>query len=98
MQKELVEKEGLIRHLEKLGRLANIALISLDSIEDSSFLNQMNYFKDEQKRKITEKAVGDILGHFVNNNGEIIDPTLDERVVTTPLNNLKHKVFYCYSA
>ena len=59
--KELVEKEGLIRHLEKLGRLANIALISLDSIEDSSFLNQMNYFKDEQKRKITEKAVWDIL-------------------------------------
>lgn len=91
--KELVEKEGLIRHLEKLGRLANIALISLDSIEDSSFLNQMNYFKDEQKRKITEKAVGDILGHFVNNNGEIIDPTLDERVVTTPLNNLKHKEY-----
>ncbi|MYV16667.1 winged helix-turn-helix transcriptional regulator [Lactobacillus rossiae] len=89
--KELVEKEVLIRHLEKLGRLANIALISLDSIEDSPFLNQMNYFKDEQKQALTEAAVGDVLGHFIDANGAVVDPDLDERVVTTSLNNLKQK-------
>lgn len=89
--KTSVEKESLIRYLEKLGRLANIALLSLDSIEDSPFLNQMGYFKDDQIEAITANAVGEVLGHFIDQNGNVVDSALDERVVTTPLNNLKHK-------
>ncbi|WP_268912302.1 sugar-binding transcriptional regulator [Lentilactobacillus sp. SPB1-3] len=89
--KELVEKESLVRYLEKLGRLANIALISLDAIEDSPILNEMNYFDDEEKQEIRDNSVGDILGHFIDDKGNIVNSKLEERLVTTPLSNLKHK-------
>lgn len=89
--KGIVEKEDHIRYLEKLGRLSNIALLSLDSIEDSLFLNRTSFFKDEQRQAIKNEAVGDLLGHFIDKNGDIIDPDLDERVVTTTLSNLKQK-------
>ena len=34
-------------------------------------------------------AVGDILGHFINKNGEIVDKDIDSRLISTSLDTLK---------
>ena len=34
-------------------------------------------------------AVGDILSHFIDANGQLVDAAFDERMISTPLETLK---------
>lgn len=89
--KKVVEKEHLLQYLQKLSRVSNVAIFTINTVAESPFLQEMNYFTDAEKKQVTAKAKGDILSHFIDENGDVVDADLDARTVSIPLSNLKFK-------
>lgn len=89
--KKMVEKEKHIKYLEKLSRLSNIVLFTVNDLEHSSLLDNQNYLSDQEKSDIISTASGEILAHYIDFNGKPVNQNLDMRTVSLPLNNLHFK-------
>lgn len=89
--KKMVEKERHIKYLEKLSRLSNIVLFTVNDLEHSNLLDNENYLSEQEKSDILSTASGEILSHFIDLNGNPINSNLDLRTVSLPLNNLHFK-------
>lgn len=89
-------RDELMKHndicwINKMTKTASFSIFSLGGmntsatvIENGSF--DINDFKYLQKLN----SVGDILGHFVDANANIVDQDLDQRLITTSLDEIKN--------
>ncbi|WEV71040.1 sugar-binding transcriptional regulator [Lactobacillus sp. ESL0785] len=91
LTKEIVEQDRFIRDTLKLGRKANIAMYSVGTVRKDALLFQLGYFSKTQKAALQQDAVGDIVSRFIDHNGKIVDPKLNEKTVGIGLNDLKKK-------
>ncbi|WEV51284.1 RNA polymerase subunit sigma-70 [Lactobacillus sp. ESL0731] len=89
--KEIVEKDHFINQALQLGRAANIAVYSVGAVRKDLLLFQLGYFNKSQKKQLQEKAVGEVISHFIDSNGDIVSRELDERTVGIGLKDLKSK-------
>lgn len=88
--KFITEQETHVRYVEKLGRVSNIALFTVDEIYENNFFNNNNFSEEDQKQ-INDSAVGAVLSHFINGDGQSVNPKIDQRTVSIPLENLRYK-------
>ena len=89
--KELVEAERHIQYLLELGRKANIAIYSVGTVRSSALVFQLGYLQDQEKDFLQAHAVGDIFSRYIDENGEVVDPKLNQRTIGIDLDNLRHK-------
>lgn len=90
-RKEIIEQEPHIRYVEKLGRVSNVALFTFNPVDQNCFLANDAYFNRDEQQLLTKNAVGDVLAHFIDQNGQLVAPKVDQRVVSIPLENLRYK-------
>lgn len=89
--KEITEKDSHISEIIKMGKKANVAVFSIGTVLDDSLLFRLGYFKEDEKKRIQDNAIGDVFSRFFNSNGEICDSNINARTVGIELDELKKK-------
>lgn len=88
--KRAIEADRTVAGVLSLAASASAYLYSAGTVDGSSVLVDSGYISaadlDELRRK---GATGDVLGRFVDANGMLVDPELDERTIGLPLQQLR---------
>lgn len=87
-----LERDSTIKQILSIAMSTPAALFSLGSLSSESVLVQSGYLSREEVRRLRKLgAVGDILGRFVDSDGNIVDPELDARTLGISLTDLSNK-------
>lgn len=79
---EMLRAETYVRHVLDMALTARVALIGVGAVARSATLVRYGYCTADEIELYTRRgAVGDILGHFYDKNGEILDLDLHRHVV-----------------
>ncbi|MCK6255552.1 sugar-binding transcriptional regulator [Fictibacillus sp. KIGAM418] len=89
--KQAMEADRHIKRILDMGKDANIALFTIGPVKSESLLFQLGYFSEEDLKHIHSKAVGDICSRFIDEEGEILNASLNERTLGIDLKDLKQK-------
>ncbi|EHM53795.1 sugar-binding transcriptional regulator [Cardiobacterium valvarum] len=89
--KNLVERESNIRRVLERGRHCRIAVFTVGVPDQSSVLFASGFFSQDEIRQLLERSVGGICARFVDKNGRICLPDLNNRTVGISLPDLRHK-------
>ena len=88
-----LEKDPLLIEVFETGRRAEVVCFGMGGMSYDSVLRSSGYLKRHDFDRLRDAgAVGDVLGRFVDANGNIVDPDLDARTVGLSLDALRdHK-------
>ena len=87
--KEMLLDQGGIREIYQRGRAAELALVSVGSLVQGSTMRGLGLLTPEDLRTVQQQgAVGDLLGHLIDERGRVIDHPLNDRVVGLPPQDL----------
>ncbi len=89
--KQAMEADRHIKRILDMGKDANIALFTIGPVKSESLLFQLGYFSEEDLKHIHSKAAGDICSRFIDDEGEILNASLNERTLGIDLKDLKQK-------
>ena len=90
--REVLERDRIVADVLRSARSAQVLVFSLGSVGDDSVLMRSgNVLRSEMTSLVEAGAVGDLLGHFINRRGEIVDPELDARTIGLSLSNLRSR-------
>ena len=85
-----MKNEASVQEIASMTKLASMTIVGIGSMSDnatiikSSILTQNDFLLLRM-----QGAVGDLLSHFIDKNGEIINTEIDSRLISTPLSLLK---------
>jgi deoxyribonucleoside regulator len=92
--REAIEKDQIIADVLRLGDEAPVACFSMGELSERSVLVESGYVNPEQMRELRKRgAVGDILGRFVDDNGKIVAPEIDDRTIGLRPERLRDKAY-----
>jgi deoxyribonucleoside regulator len=89
--KKTIESDRHIRNILEMGRLSNIAVVTVGAPTDNSVLIRANYFTDSDLEVIRAKGAGDICSRYIDINGQICSEELNGRTIGISLEELKKK-------
>lgn len=79
-----------IRQVIALGASADLAIVSVGSVDSSNTMLRLGYIGDAVLQRVRSNgAVGDILGHFIDQRGELVEGGIEDRIVSVALDDLK---------
>ena len=94
----VVDDAGLARRLRAdravratldLASHADVAVFALGKLNDESILVQSGAVRDsERENLLANGTVGDLLGHYINADGQIVNPELDSRTIAVEVDKL----------
>ena len=85
----LLERCGLSAVFEMADKL-DMVLVSAGSVESLSTSYRLGHFSEAERQDLIEAgAVGDVLYHFLDEEGRIVAPRLDARVIAVDLERLR---------
>ncbi|MFA5571227.1 MAG: sugar-binding transcriptional regulator [Sphaerochaetaceae bacterium] len=87
---EAIRKEESIHQVFQMAPLSCLSVVGIGGMHETSTIfysgtlnkNEMTYLR-------MRGAVGDILSHFFDKDGTLIDSVVEERLISTPLHSLK---------
>jgi DNA-binding transcriptional regulator LsrR (DeoR family) len=72
-------------------RNADMALVTVGDLSKRSLMIELGLVSPEDARTLNAAgAVGDLLGHYLNKDGEEVDHPLNRRVISLDLEDLRH--------
>lgn len=85
-----IMQETSVKEISRLTNLANLTIVGIGSMHESAtiFKNGIISKNDFEYLKM-QGAVGDILCHFIDKNGDLIQTSYEEKLISTPLSKLK---------
>lgn len=92
LTREVLEKDRIVADVLRIARSAQVLAFSLGVAgEHSVLMRSGNIQKSEMAGLLRAGAVGDVLGHFINRRGEIVDPELDARTIGLSVADLRQR-------
>jgi DNA-binding transcriptional regulator LsrR (DeoR family) len=89
--RDLLMSETHIAERFEIARHCDILITSVGTVDNDALLHQIGYINDEILQHLQrEKAVGDLLGHFIDERGRPVSNPLDGRLMAIQLDDLKH--------
>jgi deoxyribonucleoside regulator len=86
-----IESDRTVAGVLELAKSASAYLYSAGVVDASSVLVESGYLTPEDVANLLRKgAVGDVVGRYIDANGNIVDPGLDERTVGLGLDELRN--------
>jgi DNA-binding transcriptional regulator LsrR (DeoR family) len=86
----LLAQPGISEILDR-GRQSSLALVGVGSLEPGSTMRGLGLLTDTEAQELAAAgAVGDLLGHFLAEDGRIVDHPMNRRVVALPPDDLRH--------
>lgn len=90
--RQALERDPVVSEVLALARKAEVACFSVGSVSKDSVLVESGYITESDvERLAAEGAVGDLIGRFIDGDGEVVDPDLDERTLALTLEELAAK-------
>lgn len=87
---EMLRAEPSIRQIEDMTRLAEMSVVSIGSVTAAATMMTEGTLRPEDLHWLeSHHAAGDILGNYVDDNGEPVDFPMRERMMTSPLDKLR---------
>jgi lsr operon transcriptional repressor len=87
-----IRDEAPVKKMFDMAQNANIIVTSLGSMNEKATVVQKKLITTEEFSHLRdEQAVGDILMHFINKDGEIVSPEIEKRLISLPLKSIKEK-------
>lgn len=87
---EMMLKEKSVNDILEMINLASMSVISVGGMSQNSTVINSNIVTEEDLTKLKMKgAVGDVLLHFIDSEGNLIESDVEERLVSLSLNKLK---------
>lgn len=88
--KHILTNSKIVQSLLNKGKDVDLAVISVGNPRESRTYREMGYITEmEQQEIIAEKAVGDILASFFNDDGNLVNTSLSERMIGHSLEDIK---------
>ncbi len=85
-----LSNDPAVKDVLEQGRRASVALYSLGALRADSVLVDSGCLTAAEVSQLRRRGgVGDILGHFINGVGEIVDDALESRTIGLALNELR---------
>lgn len=91
--KNIVIKDRFIKRIYEIGKQSNIAIFTTGTVQEHALLFSLGYLNQEEIATLQKTAVGDIVSHFIDADGKIVDNVLDNRTIGIPLPELRNKDF-----
>ncbi|MGI4748302.1 MAG: sugar-binding transcriptional regulator [Janthinobacterium lividum] len=90
--RQVLERDPIIATVLALGHEARVACFGLGSMTSSSVLVQSGYIDGTEIARLRKAgAVGDVLGRFIDADGNIVDPVLDAKTIGLTPDALRQK-------
>lgn len=88
--KEAIVSDRTVSSVLQAAKSADTYIYSAGAVDTSSVLVESGYLSPTDIRQLVKKgAVADIIGRFIDADGNIIDPGLDRRTVGIDINDLR---------
>ncbi|TXK17328.1 sugar-binding transcriptional regulator [Homoserinibacter sp. GY 40078] len=88
--KQAIEADRTVAEVLARAASANAYLFSAGVGDEQSALVESGYLQAEEVQELARKgAIGDVVGRYIDANGNIVDPALDERTVGLGLERLR---------
>lgn len=82
---ECTRDEPSVQEIVRMVNLSNLTVVGIGSISDDATIVKSNILtKNDFLYLRMQGAVGDILSHFIDANGQLVDAAFDERIISTP--------------
>ncbi|WPC43118.1 sugar-binding transcriptional regulator [Clostridium sp. JS66] len=86
---EAIRNEGSINEISRMLQLSCMSVVGIGSISDNATIIKSGILTKNDLLYLKMKgAVGDILCHFIDKDGNLIETNIEERLITTPLSTL----------
>ncbi|NIY73776.1 sugar-binding transcriptional regulator [Marivivens donghaensis] len=89
--RDVLEQDRIVADVLSLSRIAQTVCFSFGAVETSALLASGHILPGEHDRLCSEGAVGDVLGRFINTNGQIVDGGLDARTIGLTFDDLRSR-------
>ncbi|XXQ69292.1 sugar-binding transcriptional regulator [Neisseriaceae bacterium B1] len=89
--KNLVEQEYHIRRVLETARQSRIAVFTVGVPSRDSLLFRSGFFTENEMNQLSQRAVGSICARYVDKEGRICLPDLNNRTIGIALPDLRHK-------
>ena len=87
---EELRKEVSVQRIQQMSWESSMTVVGIGSMSDDATIIKHGILHHEDFLLLTlQGAVGDILSHFIDKDGNPIESTLDNRLLSTPLEDLK---------
>ena len=88
--KEAIKSDGHISSILEMQKQCSLAIVGIGQVSEKSTLVMSNYLKEEDlKRLKSDGAVGEVVGRFVDENGQICKTSVNDRVLGIEIDSLK---------
>lgn len=87
--RDVILQEETVRETYELARSADLALLTAGDLTESLVITYGINNPDDLRTLRKAGAVGDMLGHFMDENGKLIDHPLNRRTVAIALDDLR---------
>ncbi|MDU1114857.1 MAG: sugar-binding transcriptional regulator [Clostridium butyricum] len=85
-----INNESSINDILRMAQLASMSVVGIGSMsENATTLKSGILSKNDLLYLKLKGAIGDVLCHFVDKDGNLVDSTIESRLITTPLDTLK---------
>ncbi len=85
-----IKNESSIQTINKMIKLSGLSVVGIGGMNDEATILSSNILnKDDFTMLRRQGAVGDLLCHFINAEGKTVDSSIDKRLISTSLNELK---------
>ena len=87
---EALRNEDSIRELSRMIDVAQMSVVGIGAMHESATIFKTGMLSANDFLYLRmQGAVGDVLSHFIDKNGTLLNTTMEERLISTPLEKLK---------
>jgi lsr operon transcriptional repressor len=87
-----IKKEAPVKEIIEMNNLSQVSVVGIGGMNDEATVLSSHILTNNDFIKLKmQGAVGDILMHFIDENGQLIDSEIEEKLVSTDLEQLKEK-------
>lgn len=87
---DAIKKETSVQEISKMASFSSMSIVGIGSMSDEATIIKAGMLSKKDFLLLSmQGAVGDILCHFIDKNGNLIDTNIEDRLVSTPLEALR---------
>lgn len=89
---DIISKEKAVKDIFELARTTKVVVTGIGGMTDNPTVLHSELLTEQEFTNLkSEGAVGDILMHFFDKRGELVDSDVESRIISTKLDDVKEK-------
>ena len=89
--RDVLLKQSMVRDVFERGANVDLALLSVGELTSPNTMIQLGLISNTEATSLLKAgAVGDICGHWIDEQGQLVDHPINRRVIALPLQRLKN--------